>query len=123
MPNFGKFFQPHEFDSPDSKGSGINMKQSTLDKLNVARGIAGIPFHINSGFRTEAHNKKVGGVSDSPHPQGHAADIRTRNGRERWIILNALIKAGFTRIGIGKNYIHADDSPTSPPEVIWDYYK
>ena len=123
MPNFGKFFQPHEFDSPDSKGSGINMKQSTLDKLNVARGIAGIPFHINSGFRTEAHNKKVGGVSDSPHPQGHAADIRTRNGRERWIILNALIKAGFTRIGIGKTYIHADDSPTSPPEVIWDYYK
>lgn len=36
----------------------------------------GRPVTVNSGFRTAAHNKAVGGVSDSQHCYGRAADIR-----------------------------------------------
>lgn len=36
----------------------------------------GRPVTVNSGFRTAAHNKAAGGVSDSQHCYGRAADIR-----------------------------------------------
>ena len=47
-----KYFKLEEFDSPDLKGSGKNMKKDFLVKLDEARELAGIPFKINSGFRT-----------------------------------------------------------------------
>lgn len=34
------------------------------------------PIYINSGYRSEELNKAVGGVSDSQHRKGQAADIR-----------------------------------------------
>ncbi len=30
---------------------------------------------INSGYRTESHNKKIGGAANSYHVKGQAADI------------------------------------------------
>ena len=50
-----KYFKLSEFDSPDLKGSGSNMNYTFLEKLDQARGLAGIPFKITSGFRTEAY--------------------------------------------------------------------
>lgn len=35
---------------------------------------------INSAYRTPAHNKKVGGVDDSQHVHGCAADLKTASG-------------------------------------------
>lgn len=37
------------------------------------------PIYINSGYRSEELNKAVGGVSDSQHRKGQAADIRIGN--------------------------------------------
>jgi hypothetical protein len=37
------------------------MDKHFLRLLDNARQIAGIPFKINSGFRTPKHNEKVGG--------------------------------------------------------------
>ena len=48
-------FELNEFDSPDDKGSGKYMDESFLSMLDDARGIAGIPFIINSGFRSKSH--------------------------------------------------------------------
>jgi hypothetical protein len=50
-----------------------------------------------------------------------AADIKTRGDVERWTILNALLKAGFKRLGIHKDYIHADTDSRKTQEVIWVY--
>jgi zinc D-Ala-D-Ala carboxypeptidase len=122
MPNFGKWFKPHEFDSPDLPGSSINMKQELLDKLNAAREIAGIPFKINSGFRTVAKNKAEKGKSDSAHLTGFAADVDlTKDSRQRFLILHALFAVGFTRFGIGDGFIHVDCDPTKDPKVAWIY--
>jgi uncharacterized protein YcbK (DUF882 family) len=116
-----KYFTLAEFDSPDLPGSGKHMKPEFLVRLNNARSFAGIPFTINSGFRTLAHNTKIKGVVGSSHCQGWAADIACKDGAKRWVIVNALLKAGINRIGVSGSFIHADCDPTKPANVIWTY--
>lgn len=114
-------FQLSEFDSPDEEGSGKYMDESFLSMLDDARGIAGISFTINSGFRTKSHNAYVGGKEKSSHQYGYAADIHCTDSRSRFIIIDALIKAGFSRIGIAKSFIHVDNDPDKDRDVSWVY--
>mgnify|MGYP006253469129 FL=1 len=118
-------FETHEFDCPNLPNSGINMDSSFLQMLNDARSIAGIPFKITSGYRSVAHNKKIGGVQNSSHLIGKACDISIKSGQERYIILNALIQAGFRRLGVAKSFIHADNDSLeqggTKNSSIWTY--
>ncbi|MBR1399953.1 MAG: peptidase M15 [Alphaproteobacteria bacterium] len=91
------------------------------EKLNKAREIAGIPFILNSAYRCEKHNAEVGGTETSAHLAGCAVDIRCNDSRSRWIIIDALIRAGFNRIGIGKSFVHVDDDLTKELALIWVY--
>jgi zinc D-Ala-D-Ala carboxypeptidase len=118
-----KNFSPSEFDSPDLKGSGENMDIRFITLLDRARDIAKLPFNINSGYRTKEHNKKVGGVSDSSHLVGLAADIKVSSSYERIVIYDALRQVGFNRFGIGKTFIHVDNDKRKPSFRMWDYYK
>ena len=118
-------FEIQEFNSPDLENSGINMDAAFLQMLDDARGISGIPFNITSGYRTKNRNKLVGGVANSSHLVGKAADISVQSGNERYIIINALIKAGFKRIGVAKTFIHCDNDSLeqggTKPNSIWTY--
>ena len=114
------YFDYSEFDSPDKIGSGKKMKPHVLDMLDVARGSAGVPFKINSGYRTKEHNEKVGGSPTSSHLGGWAVDIHCTDSSTRERILYGLIRAGFQRIGIAKTFIHADVDPYKQP-AIWLY--
>ena len=50
-----RYFNYHEFDSPDAIGSGEQMMDEVfLEMLDKARHLAGIPFHINSGYRSRS---------------------------------------------------------------------
>lgn len=115
-----KYFKIQEFDSPDLRGSGAFMDNEFLELLDDARGLAGVPFKINSGYRTESHNKKVGGKPTSSHTKGLAADIHCVNDRVRIEIVRALIEVGFTRIGIAKTFIHVD-LDHDKNDAIWIY--
>lgn len=104
----------------------VNFHPETLARLNDARDVSGIPFVLNSACRCRAHNSEVGGVSSSSHlateqKPCRAVDIRASESRQRFLILAGLIAAGFTRIGIGKTFIHADDDPDKDPRVVWLY--
>ena len=120
-------FELSEFDSPDEIGSGKNMDSNFLAMLDDARGIAGIPFTITSGFRTPSHNAYVGGVQPSlqskgsSHLFGYAADIAAPTSRQKYLIVASLLTAGFNRIGIGETFIHVDNDPDKDPDVIWTY--
>ncbi len=114
------FFTYDEFESPDLKGSGEMMDSTLLFKLENAREMAGVPFKINSGYRTEAHNKSINARSTSSHIKGLAVDIHCTKGIYRQKILTALIKAGFTRIGIANTFIHVD-TDREKLNSIWVY--
>ena len=115
-----KYFTLDEFDCPSLPNSGKNMDSSFLAKLEQAREIAGIPFKITSGYRTKEHNAEVGGVQNSSHLIGVASDIAVSSGSERYTILNALIKAGFKRIGVAKTFIHCD-TDSNKSNSVWTY--
>ena len=118
-----KYFTWSEFDSPDVPGSGAeHMDAYLVELLDQAREIAGLAFHITSGYRSPQHNRAVGGVKNSSHTKGLAADIQAHGSGTRYHILAALIKVGFNRIGIGKGFIHVDIDETKHKEGIWDYY-
>ena len=120
------YFNFQEFDSPDEIGSGMPIEQGGkmdkefLFKLDEARMMAGTPFKITSGYRTEAHNKKVGGVKGSSHTKGCAVDIAINSGLQRSVIVCALAKAVFTRIGIAKTFVHVD-LDKEKQQSIWLY--
>lgn len=116
-----QYFKLSEFDSPDLPGSGSRMKPEFLKMIDEARDIAGVPFVINSGYRTVAHNTEVGGTVTSSHLTGCAADIAVRNSSQRFRIMAALIAVGFTRMGIGETFIHCDNDTVKTPGVAWLY--
>lgn len=103
----------------DSEIVGLDTK--LVEMLDKARDIAGVPFKINSGFRTPEQNKKVGGVKDSSHMSGKAVDIACTSDSNRWKIINSLIDVGFNRVGISKNFIHCDLDKSKSSNVIWLY--
>lgn len=51
------------------------MKSLVDNVLQPLRDIAGVPLHINSGYRCEELNAAVGGVPTSQHVKGEAADV------------------------------------------------
>ena len=123
-----KYFELSEFDSPDEVGSGKIMDEAFLEQIDLAREYAQIPFKINSGVRTPSHNAYVGGSLPDPmrnkkgssHLYGYAADIACNNSADREIILAAVIKAGFRRVGIANTFIHIDNDPDKNA-AVWLY--
>jgi len=123
MSEYKSFFKASEFACKCCGKGGI--KDELWKKLEAARGIAGIPFTINSGFRcTNNQNDLIArGLSlpTSSHPKGLAADIKVVASGDRFDVIKALIKAGINRIGINKTFIHADIDPDKPTNMVWLY--
>lgn len=117
-----RYFAFSEFDSPDAPGSGERMmNRAFIAKLDRIRERVGFPLIINSGYRTPEHNARVGGMPNSAHLRGHAADIRALTDGQRRAIAQAAIAEGITRIGWARTYIHLDVDPTLPQRVVWGY--
>lgn len=106
-----KYFSPKEI---------VGLKPELVEMLDKARGLAGIPFVINSGYRTKEHNSEIGGVENSSHLSGLAVDLRARNSVEHFKITKALMDVGFTRISRKyPNHIHVDCDKTKPQGVLF----
>jgi uncharacterized protein YcbK (DUF882 family) len=116
-----KHFKPSEFDDPTRPGSGEAMRWEIVSKLNSIRSTIGRPLIVTSGFRTEEHNAEVGGVDSSAHTGGYAVDIACRDSRLRFLIIQAALNVGISRIGIAKSFVHLDADPSKPVQVAWLY--
>ena len=121
-----KYFSLAEFDCPSLPNSGVNMDRDFLAKLDIAREYAGISFKITSGYRTKEYNQSLQdrgykASKNSAHTKGHAADIACSSGKDRCIIIKALLDAGFNRIGVANSFIHVDNDPSKVSDVIWTY--
>lgn len=60
--------------------------------LDPLRRLYGKPIKINSGYRCEQLNKLVGGVANSWHLKGNAADLHIASAEEAKILYNNLQK-------------------------------
>lgn len=96
------------------------MDKSFLEKLDRAREFAGFPFFINSAWRSPEHPESIKNPTSS-HIKGLAVDIRARDSRTRYLIIDALMHVGFNRIGIADTFIHVDDDKDKSSGVIWTY--
>ncbi len=52
-----------------------NLRMLCNNVLEPIRSTVGLPLHIDDGYRCPALNEAVGGVSDSQHMEGKAADF------------------------------------------------
>lgn len=68
-------FKVREFACRDGSDS-VLIDEKLVRILQKARDNFGKPIEITSGYRTPAHNQKVGGASSSYHVKGQAADIQ-----------------------------------------------
>lgn len=104
-----RFFKDREFVCKCGCGRGADqMDARLLNMLDSAREKAGFPLVLSSAFRCPAHNKTIGGISDSSHLTGKAVDIRCNSSQTRFTLLRALLAAGFNRIELAPTWIHVD---------------
>jgi uncharacterized protein YcbK (DUF882 family) len=121
-----KYFDVSEFDQKGLKGSGAEfMCKDFLKLCDELRGRYGKPLKVNSGYRSEAYNKEIGGVKNSSHTKVpcKAADFAISSSADRWKFIKCCFELGITRIGIGNSFIHIDIDYDKPTKLIWDYYK
>ena len=113
------YFDYDEFDSPDKPGSGSQMNDKLLQALDYVRQQLERPLSVNSGYRTEEHNKHVGGVPDSQHLLGNAADISIDSQEMGDAIEYWFLDYCGPKVGIGRynTFIHLDVRNT---KARWD---
>lgn len=117
-----QFFSENDFNRANPPCVMSDMNPVFLEMLDMAREKAMVPFIVNSAFRTVAHEKRQGRDGSSSHTKGAAVDLKATNSRTRFRIIQGLLKAGFTRIGVGEGFIHVDMDRDKDPDVMWTYY-
>lgn len=115
-----RYFKEKEFQDAKPSCSLSDMQPSFMRLLDEARHIAGVPFKINSAYRSVAYEKEKGRKGTSSHTLGFAVDIQCLSNSTRCRILYGLISVGFNRIGIGATFIHVDMDPNKLP-AVWLY--
>ena len=92
-------------------GCGKTVSPELLVRLEALRSMLGQPLSVTSGARCEAHNRKIGGATNSWHMKGLAVDIACVDSRLRGDIIRLAGILGFNGIGVAKTYIHLDLQP------------
>ena len=104
-----KNFKVKEFRCKDGSDTILIDVDFVKDKLQKIRDHFKVPVTINSAYRTESYNKKVGGASKSYHMKGQAFDIVVKGISAKDVALYAetLLK-NTGGIGVYSNFIHID---------------
>ena len=95
------------------------------NQLQILRNHLGKPIQINSAWRSEEYNASVGGVKDSQHIMGRAADITVRdlNPTEVYNTIEELIEKGDMLqggLGLYDTFVHYD---IRGERARWDFKK
>ena len=104
---FAPNFTFDEFDCNDGTKVPLNLYPNLIKvarNMQVLRDYVGKPIRVNSGYRTEDYNKKIGGVKNSFHKKALACDfsIEGYTPQQVKIVVEKLIKEGkMTEGGLG----------------------
>ena len=114
---------------PDNKPTlqvVANLTHGCLMLLEPAREAIGCPIIVTSGFRNPRVNTLVGGVKNSQHLLGQAADIRPQDPHQFHRLVSFLRSCEYTdQLLTASNWLHISWSPFTPPRhfVRIGYYK
>ena len=103
----------------------FNLKYGCQYLLEPARREVG-PIIINSGFRNSRVNALVGGVKNSQHLWGQAADIRPKDQQQFQRLVDFLRESPYTdQLLTGNGWLHISWTPFASPRqlVRVGYYK
>ena len=103
-----------------------NMIYGCRNLLEPARQTIGCPIIINSGFRCESVNRRVGGVRNSQHLVGQAADIRPKDPAQFQHLVKFLKAHALTdQLLTGSNWLHLSWNPFAQARhyIKIGYYK
>jgi hypothetical protein len=92
----------------------LKIETALIDALEQLRMLAGQEITIHDGYRCPAHNEEVGGVTDSEHTRGSAADIAIHGLTLQRMYELALRVPAFLHGGIGAydgGFLHVDIRP------------
>ena len=93
-----------------------NMIYGCRNLLEPARKAIGCPIIINSGFRNAEVNRRVGGVKNSQHLQGQAADIRPKDPQQFQRLVAFLKACEYTdQLLTGNGWLHISWNPLGVP--------
>jgi len=109
-------FHIREFKCNDGTKVPIELEANVrllADQLQVLRDHIGIPIHINSAYRTELYNAKIGGSPKSQHKIAKASDLTTSKytPKQLAVIIKKLIKDGKMMqggVGVYPSFVHYD---------------
>ena len=87
--------------------------QKLAIQLQVLRDYLNAPITVNSGYRSPEYNKKIGGVANSQHILGNAADITVKGYTPKnvYLAIEHLIKEGKMLqggLGLYDGFCHYD---------------
>ena len=116
MTQITKNFTLEEFDCRDGSKMPEDVKANIIilaKNLQVLRDEVAKSIIVNSGYRSLAYNKKIGGAKNSQHPKGKAGDIKIEGMTPRQVAnkIEELIKAGKMKeggIGVYPTFTHYD---------------
>ena len=103
-----------------------NMAYGCRQLLEPARETIGCPIIVNSGFRNSCVNAQVGGVRNSQHLQGQAADIRPKDPKQFQHLVDFLKAHTLTdQLLTGPGWLHISWAPLGIPRhyIRLGYYK
>lgn len=110
-----KHFWLKEFQCKDGS-KYVNIDYNLIKELEKLRTALGKPISITSGYRTQEYNKSVGGVDNSQHLLGKAADIQVK-GYTPEQVYQVAQQLKFNGIGIYETFIHLDVRDSK--RVVW----
>lgn len=106
------YFDTKELASKDGQRSPFGEQQvrsELLFLLNRIRTAWGRPIIVNSAYRSPEHNRAVGGVENSYHVQGLAADIRPENLEDLPELQNLCLELNSDGgVGLYDSFVHVD---------------
>ena len=104
----------------------VNLQYGVATILQPLRDALGCPIIINSGYRCPQVNKLVGGVANSQHMAGCAADIRPADLKKFAACIEFLKKSPCTdQLLCASSWCHVSWQPHGIPrhDVRLNYYK
>ena len=89
----------------------LKVERRLLDALEALRKLAGKPVVVHDGYRCQDHNQEVGGVTNSEHTRGMAADVDIPGLSLQQMYELALQVPAFVEGGVGAydtGFLHVD---------------